>query len=246
MIQKPKLLMEMRGSATVRFDPVDIDAYDVVVDCTGAARALLPPSHDDLISPTLQYRIRRDVPSAMEHLPVIRFIKIGYAWSFPLDNNHFHIGVGSLVEELVPSLHRTGLLHPDDALICQCMGKVRVGTPDRTLPIHRGNVWGVGECIGTVSPLVGDGIMPSMQCASLFAEHLSEGTLDQYQNHVLTEFSWMAEERRVIDRVIAHGGRVGLGDLLVMRSHAHRFGFRLGTKWIISRLAGRQRRKKIT
>ncbi|MDD1678166.1 MAG: hypothetical protein LUO93_03150 [Methanomicrobiales archaeon] len=244
MIHKPQLLKDMKGTAPVRFDPVDADAYDLVVDCTGAARALLPPAQDDLITSTLQYRVRRDSPQSDDPLPSIRFIKIGYAWSFPLDHNHFHIGVGSLVEELAPSLRRTGLMHPDDTVVCQCQGKVRVGTPNRMAPIHWRNVWGVGESIGTVSPLVGDGIVPSIQCAALFAEYLAEGTPNRYPERVLSEFSWMAKEREVIDRMIAHDGRIGMRDLLVMRNHAHRFGFQLGAKWIFSWLAGKPGRER--
>jgi flavin-dependent dehydrogenase len=239
-IHKPRLLRDLRGKAAIRYDPVEMDSYDVVADCTGAARALLPPAQDDLVTPTLQYRVRRESPFSANLVPSIRFVKIGYAWSFPLDCNHLHVGVGSLAEPLVPALTRSGLLGQKDSVICQCRSSVRVGTPHHMHPLRWKNVWGVGESIGTVSPLVGDGIVPSMQCAAIFADHLQQETLDQYPEHVLNEYSWMASERSVIDRMILHEGRLHLRDLLLMRSHARRFGFQLGAKWILSWMHGKR------
>jgi flavin-dependent dehydrogenase len=239
-IHKPRLILDLRGAAAILDGPVDIDAYDVVVDCTGAARALLPAAKEDLISSTLQYRVRRDGLSIDELHPAIKFVNIGYAWSFPLDRIHLHVGIGSLTENLPDALSRTGLLQPGDDVLCHCRSGVRIGAPHRTLPLHQNNVWGVGESIGTVSPLVGDGIVPSMECASLFVEHLLKETLDKYPEQVLTKFAWMEEERKVIDRMIAHGGKIGVKDLLVMRNHAYRFGLHLGPSWILSWIAGKR------
>jgi flavin-dependent dehydrogenase len=239
-IDKPKLLHDLRGLTAIREDPVDMDAYDVVVDCTGAARAFLPEVTDDLVSSTMQYQVHRESTSPADLLPIIRFVKVGYAWSFPLDPTHLHIGVGSLCEELPAALDRTGLLRQDDVKLCGCRSRIRIGAPHRMLPFHRGNIWGVGECIGTVSPLVGDGIIPSIECASMFADHLLNETLEQYQEDVLTRFAWMEEERKVIDRMIAHEGRFGLGDLYVMCNHAQRFGLRLSSSWILSWMSGKR------
>jgi len=238
-LRKPRLLQDLQGGTHVRYDPVNVDAYDVVVDCTGAARAILPPGRDDLMTPTLQYRVKRNSSTVNDTIPRIRFVRAGYAWSFPLDSINLHIGVGSLWEDLPTSLDRAGYLRKDDTILCECRSAVRVGTPRAMLPFQKGNIWGAGESIGTVSPLVGDGIVPSMQCARLFARDLLEGTLDQYEEHVLSFFSWMEEERAVIDRMIARNGLLGFQDLMVMRNHAERFGLQVSMSWVLSWLLGR-------
>jgi flavin-dependent dehydrogenase len=237
-IRKPAFLRDLQGMVNVRYEPVNPDAYDVVVDCTGVARALLPPVQGDLIAPTLQYRVRRNTSSPEVLLPRIRFVRSGYAWSFPLDRTHLHIGVGSLQEDLGTSLNMTGFLGNGDIVECQCRSSVRVGTPQNMQPAHHGNIWGVGESIGTVSPLVGDGIVPSIQCACRFVGDLLEGSLDKYPGHVLTDFAWMEEERMVINRMIARDGQIGLRDLMLMRDHASRFGLYPGLRWAFSWVLG--------
>jgi flavin-dependent dehydrogenase len=167
-------------------------------------------------------------------------VRQGYAWAFPLGNGHLHIGVGSFVEDLDRALARAGFLWKDDMTICSCTSAVRLGATMASRPFHAGKMWGVGESIGTVSPLVGDGILPSMRCASLFAALLRDGALDRYEERVRAEFSWMDAERAVVDRMIARNGQVALGDLLLMREHAGRFGMQVGLGWILSWILGRR------
>ena len=45
---------------------------------------------------------------------------------------------------------------------------IRLATPDRCKPYYSGKVVGVGESIGTVYALLGEGIIPSMQCVDIF------------------------------------------------------------------------------
>jgi flavin-dependent dehydrogenase len=53
-------------------------------------------------------------------------------------------------------------------------------------PIFNGKIVGVGEAIGTVHPLLGEGTIPSLQCAELLAENLHD--LEQYRENVLRNF----------------------------------------------------------
>ncbi len=46
---------------------------------------------------------------------------------------------------------------------------IRFATPDRCKPYYSGKVVGVGESIGTVYALLGEGIIPSMQCVDIFS-----------------------------------------------------------------------------
>jgi flavin-dependent dehydrogenase len=57
-------------------------------------------------------------------------------------------------------------------------------------------VVGVGESIGTVYPLLGEGIIPSMQCVNIFVEHLDD--MEAYSEAVLEHFDIYAKVYRFI------------------------------------------------
>ena len=52
-------------------------------------------------------------------------------------------------------------------------------------------VVGVGESIGTVYPLLGEGIIPSMQCVNMFVEHIDD--MEAYSKAVLKHFEIYAK-----------------------------------------------------
>jgi hypothetical protein len=62
--------------------------------------------------------------------------------------------------------------------------------PDRPLVV------GVGESIGTVYPLLGEGIIPSMQCVNLFVENMYD--MQAYSEAVLKHFEIYAKVYRFI------------------------------------------------
>jgi flavin-dependent dehydrogenase len=68
---------------------------------------------------------------------------------------------------------------------------VRVTPPARCEPFFDGKVWGVGESIGTVYPMLGEGIIPSMQCVNLLVDHL--GDKEGYRKAVLEHFAVYAK-----------------------------------------------------
>jgi flavin-dependent dehydrogenase len=49
-------------------------------------------------------------------------------------------------------------------------------------PFYKGKVVGVGESIGTVYPLLGEGIIPSMMCADIFVKNLGDN--ESYEKEV--------------------------------------------------------------
>jgi len=57
-------------------------------------------------------------------------------------------------------------------------------------------VVGVGESIGTVYPLLGEGIIPSMQCVNIFVEHMND--MEAYSEAVLKHFDVYAKVYRFI------------------------------------------------
>jgi flavin-dependent dehydrogenase len=54
-------------------------------------------------------------------------------------------------------------------------------------PFYHGKVVGVGESIGTVYPLLGEGIIPSMTCGDIFVETLGDN--ERYRKMVLEKFA---------------------------------------------------------
>ncbi len=236
-INKPLLLKDLREIVRVTYGTPRLEEYDVVVDATGVARAFLPPAVHDVVCPTVQYRVKR---SFGPHYPEVRFVKAGYAWDFPLNKGYHHVGCGSLVEDPTTALMRSGLYGSYEDVKCTCTSAVRLAGPAASMPFNAGNVWGVGESIGTVSPLVGDGICPSMRCAQIFFEEQQIGTLNHYPARVLEEFAWMDEERPIVDRLRAAGATwPGLRDARVLLQHGERFGFKFGLRSALSLFAKR-------
>ncbi len=161
---------------------------------------------------------------------------IGYAWCFPLSRSRYHIGCGSLTEDPQGILKRLGWLVSSSSryerkILCSCTGTIRLTGPHRSLPFvvdgPAGEIWGVGEAIGCVAPLAGDGIVPGMRSVQLLLD--SWESSHHYQNAVFDEFDWMNDERGVVD-TLRKGRRVGLRDAGVLRRNARRMGMRVGLK----------------
>jgi flavin-dependent dehydrogenase len=167
-----------------------IEGFDMVVDATGLHRSLLPKVEDDLVIPSLEFQVKS------KELPYDDFVirpypgLTGYWWYFPLGDGTAHIGAGDLrgryrgeLEEFVKRYH------------CEVVRKigrpVRVTPPKYCEPFFSGKVTGVGESIGTVYPMLGEGIIPSMQCVNLFVDHL--GDSEGYRKAVLEHFEIYAK-----------------------------------------------------
>jgi len=59
---------------------------------------------------------------------------------------------------------------------------LRLATPNLCKPFYKGKVVGVGESIGTVYPLLGEGIIPSMKCVDIFVKNLGDN--ESYEKEV--------------------------------------------------------------
>ena len=129
--------------------------FDLLIDATGISRALLPRVED--------YRMH-----TIEYLTTLKEKKefqfryfangSGYFWIFP-KGDKYHVGAGSDSIEKIR-----------DSLVQYRPEKV-VSRDIRLKPlfhsISKDNIIGVGEAIGTVSPVTGEGIGPSMTSALL-------------------------------------------------------------------------------
>jgi hypothetical protein len=222
---KPLFIRDLRECADVIEGPVPKGKYERIIDATGAARAYLPPITNDLLVPCVQYRVKAD--NADSSRVTILYGNLGYSWIFPLSDTEFHIGAGSLLADPRETLRESGFLKPGWKRLCGCSGKVRSTSPLGSRPFIFANpsvecdVWGVGEAIGAVAPIAGEGIVPGMASARLLVA--SWGSPRRYISRTLKEFSWMIGEKAVIDKV-SSGEQLGLQDWLILRRTGRRMG----------------------
>jgi flavin-dependent dehydrogenase len=229
---KPAFVKDLLGEVRVRQDPLDLSAYDRVIDATGMARAFLPAIRDDLLLPCVQQRLTP--AQTLENR--IRLNGIGYAWSFPLSDHGYHIGCGSLVHDPKRLLDELGWGSngsggKSDGIICACAGRVRITGPHQSLPFVIGappiEIWGVGESIGCVAPLAGDGVLSGMKSAQILIDHWDDP--EDYTAGILKEFRWMKDERRVINKLL-NSDPLGVKDAWVLKTNSKRMGMEVGIR----------------
>ena len=153
----------------------DLEAeYDMVVDCTGFNRAYLPKIKEDFFLPTYEYKVEYDGGLPYDDFYIEPFEGMsGYFWYFPLGERWAHIGAGDYRKNHVRATK--AFLEKHGGRVVATKGRpIRLATPDRCKPYHSGKVVGVGESIGTVYALLGEGIIPSMQCAELFLDNMRD------------------------------------------------------------------------
>jgi flavin-dependent dehydrogenase len=226
---KPSLEKDLLEGATVKRGPLPVRAYDRIVDATGMRRAYLPPIENDILLPCAQRRVLTDVP--LENR--IKLGGLGYAWCFPLAKRGYHIGCGTLTRDPNDALKEIGWLteNPRLNIICACKGRVRLSGPHDSQPFvidgTREGIWGVGEAIGCVAPLAGDGVVPGMKSVKILLEHWNDP--DGYRLAILKEFEWMKKEREVINK-LTDAVRLSLKDAWVLKKNATRMGMKVELK----------------
>lgn len=212
IIDKPKLIIDLlRGACMV--EGAISEQYDVIIDATGTARAYLPPSSDDLVLRCVQVRINRHIDKVS-----VKLCKIGYSWQIPC-GNECHVGAESYVKKPVQSAK-------GDEILCGCASGVRVS--GLLPPFVAGNVWGVGEAIGVVAPLAGDGIVTGMQSAQVMVECLEHNGPDGYRKQLYERFAWIQREREVLGKLIA-GKTPSVWDAGIITKNAKRMGLEINT-----------------
>ena len=109
----------------------------------------------------------------------------GYLWYFPLEKGHGYVGAGDFDKKQVEYVDGYNKAHPGEV-------EKRIGRPIRFLspgycePFYEGNVVGVGEAIGTVFPMLGEGIIPSIQCCDILMETMPD--FKKYRAKVLKHY----------------------------------------------------------
>jgi len=179
----------------VRNSDGDVSDFDMVVDATGLHRSLLPRLGEDLLIPSLEYQVKS------KELPYDDFVikpypgLTGYWWYFPLGDGVAHVGAGDLLGRYRGELDEFVRRYKCEVL--RRIGRpVRVTPPKFCEPFFNGKVVGVGESIGTVYPMLGEGIIPSMQCVNLLVDHIGDN--EGYRRAVLDQFEIYAKVYKFI------------------------------------------------
>jgi intein/homing endonuclease len=111
----------------------------------------------------------------------------GYFWYFPLEKGSAFVGAGDFKKEQNEFVDKFNAENP--GVLERKIGRpIRISPPKYCEPFYFGNVVGCGESIGTVFPLLGEGIIPSLQCAQLLCENLDN--LPAYRKEVLKKFEY--------------------------------------------------------
>jgi flavin-dependent dehydrogenase len=245
---KPAFIKDLLGDVNIKDGLVPTSRYDRIIDATGVSRSYLPPLRNDLLLPATQHRL--ETKERLDNR--IKLGGVGYAWCFPLGRMGVHIGCGSLVRNPAIYLKELGWLPERSAdshatVLCACKGVLRVTGPHHSQPFFvngpSGGIWGVGEAIGCVAPLAGDGIVPGMRSVQLLLEHWENA--EHYTRAVLREFEWMTGERHVIDKLLT-ASPLGVRDAWVLRRNSRRMAMQVGLKealGFLRALSGGQRRR---
>ncbi len=177
------------------------DRYDYVIDCTGMHRTMLPRAPEDFLIPAYEYLLEN--VQGMDEFYVVGYRSAkGYFWYFPLDNNRGYMGAGD-IDKKYEGVESFLSNHPETRIVKKIGRPIRLAPPRRMLPFHSGNIVGVGESIGCVFPMLGEGIIPSLICCDIFLEVLDgsdSGKFDfeKYTKMVLKKFAYYDDVYRIV------------------------------------------------
>jgi flavin-dependent dehydrogenase len=182
--------LEKDESNNLKILPIDKQNKDMIVDATGITRAYLGKSKNDRQYYSLEY-----LTDQSDHRDFyFYFFKggRGYFWSFPLGNK-YHVGAGSLSIADLNTVRKSIPLKITSRNI-------------RMVPLFdsmsRENIIGIGEAIGTVSPITGEGIIPSLRSAELLFQCIKkydkEELLNAYTKAISKEFGYYYKLSRLI------------------------------------------------
>jgi flavin-dependent dehydrogenase len=189
----------MYGSRVTR-ETFPLEKYDYVIDCTGLHRTLLPKAEDDFMIPAYEYLLEN--VQGIDEFYVIGYKGAkGYFWYFPLENGRGYMGAGD-VEKKYYGVDEFFKEHPEAKIVKKIGRPIRLAPPKRMEPFYNGNIIGVGESIGCVFPMLGEGIIPSLICCDIFLDLLdrSKGRFDfkQYRKKVLDRFDYYDDVYRIV------------------------------------------------
>ncbi len=206
-----------------------MDASGYHIDATGITRAFLPKPMND----TRMFAIEK-ICKTSEHDDFYFYFfprGTGYFWSFPIKDG-FHIGAGGINLGEVKRY-----LEPHAA-------EKTVSRNIRMSPILEnivsGNVIGVGESIGYISPVLGEGIVPALESAEILFQIIRrESDFKEISLSYEREVTKKLQTYRRISELVKNvqNSKVfTLGNILTMRSalkEVKNFGINLSIRKIM-------------
>jgi len=171
-----------------------LEGFDMVIDATGFHRSLMPKLAYDASIPCFEVEVEGKFPWDDFYIKPYPALT-GYFWFFPLGEGRGHVGAGDFRGSYRGEIE--AMIKKYDWKVVRRIGRpVRILPPAYCQPFTNGKVVGVGESIGTVYPLLGEGIIPSMQCVNLFVEHLDD--MEAYSEAVLRHYDIYAKVYRFV------------------------------------------------
>ena len=184
IIDKPLLLNDLTQGQALHSSPL-LGSYDRIIDATGISRAYLPPAAQLYKAKAGQVKIKTIYTDL-----IVKTLKGGGCeWIFPMGNGETHIGSCAPIGSS-PQPNEASRSFDLNTAMCRCSGELWYGGP--ISPFIQGKVWGLGESIGLVSPLIGAGIIPAMDSAKLMVENWDSAI--KYENAILAKYSYMMRE----------------------------------------------------
>jgi flavin-dependent dehydrogenase len=176
------------------------DKYDHVVDCTGMHRTLLPKSQQDFLIPAYEYLLEN--VHGIDEFYVIGYKGAnGYFWYFPLGTGQGYMGAGDVQKEYY-GVDEFFSQHPEAKVLKKIGRPIRLAPPKKMEPFYDNNIIGVGESIGCVFPMLGEGIIPSLICCDIFLDVLGKNSdkfnLKDYRKRVLDRFDYYDDVYRIV------------------------------------------------
>jgi flavin-dependent dehydrogenase len=224
--------IEVSYGTRITQDNFPASDYDYVLDCTGYHRTLLPRSKNDFVIPAYEYLVEN--VNDLDEFYVIGYKGArGYFWYFPLDDKRGYVGAGDIDRKYL-GIKEFFEDNPSARIIRKIGRPIRLSPPINMKPFFKRNVIGVGESIGCVFPMLGEGIIPSLLCSDIFLEVLGERLefdFNRYANKVLKKFGYYNDVYKIV-RLKMSGNLNTVKHLkLLMRMYSNmkreeqRFGF---------------------
>jgi flavin-dependent dehydrogenase len=187
---------ETRYGVRVTKEQLIEDGYDLIIDATGFHRELLPKLKRDEYIPCIEYKMNYNPETPTDDFYIRPFgHDSGYLWYFPLEKGSSFVGAGDYYKRHVEYTDKYNVDHPGE--VAKRIGRpIRFLPPKLCEPFYDGKVVGVGESIGTVFPILGEGIIPSLQCSEILLDTLPD--LEAYRKRVLKEYSVFYDIYRLV------------------------------------------------
>ena len=173
--------------------------FDYVLDCTGYHRSLLPKSDYDFVIPAYEYLVE-NVKGANEFYVIGYEGARGYFWYFPLEDGRGYVGAGDIDRKYI-GIEEFFQKNPSAMIIKKIGRPIRLAPPLHMKPFFVKNIIGVGESIGCVFPMLGEGIIPSLICSDVFLEVLGNKDKFDYRSYtkkILRKFGYYHDVYQIV------------------------------------------------